>query len=76
MVNAEARIEEALRQPDTVIQSRSDLEVRLYHRFYAQTPVGAKYLCAVVRWRSDNAFLITAYFTDRPKRGAVLWTKE
>jgi hypothetical protein len=75
MAGSEQRIEATLREPDVVIQSRSDVEVRLYHRHYAQTPVGAKYLCAVVKWRSDDRFLITAYRTERPKRGAVLWTK-
>lgn len=52
----------------------SDPEVRLYHRFYEESAVGAKHLCAVVKWHGDDAFLITAFYTDHPKRGTVLWT--
>ena len=73
MVGEEAHIAETLAQPVVVIQSGSDPDVRLYHRLYSASAVGQKYLCAVVKWRSDDAFLITAYFTDRPKRGVVLW---
>ncbi|HEU4760185.1 MAG TPA: hypothetical protein VFT91_09430 [Dehalococcoidia bacterium] len=75
MVGEEVHIEETLRDPDVVIQSRSDPEVRLYHRLYQTAALGQKYLCAVVKWRSDDAFLITAYFTDTPKRGTQLWTR-
>ena len=74
MAEEEARIAETLAHPDIVIQSRTDPEIRLYHRFYSTSAVGAKYLCAVVKWRSEDAFLITAYYTDRPKRGPVIWT--
>ena len=76
LAGEESRIAETLDQPNVVIQSASDPEVRLYHRFYETSAVGGKHLCAVVKWRSDDAFLITAYFTDRPKRGAVLWTSK
>ena len=76
MVGQDERIAATLASPDIVIQSSSDPEARLYHRFYAETPVGAKHLCVVVKWRIDDAFLITAYFTDRIKRGTALWTKQ
>ena len=74
MAGEESRIAEALAQPDLVIQSASDKGVRLYYRFYQTSAIGAKHLCAVVKWGSDGPFLITAYFTDRPKRGTLLWT--
>lgn len=57
--------------------SVSDSTVRLYYRFYRQTRVGDRYLCAVVKLRrEDDAFLITAYLTDRVKRGVQLWPEE
>ena len=76
MAGEEARIAETLAAPDAVIRSGSDPEVRLYHRFHETSAVGAKHLCVVVKWREDDAFLITAYFTDRPKSGDTLWTIE
>ena len=73
MEGQETRIAETLRQPEVVVQSNTDPDVRLYHRSYDTATLGRKYLCAVVKWRRDDAFLITAYFTDRTKRGVVLW---
>ena len=75
MIGEEPRIAETLAEPDVVIQSESDPEVRLYHRVYNHPIVGQKHLCAVVKWRSDDRFLLTAHFTDKVKRGWVLWTK-
>ncbi len=74
MMSQEARVAETLRTPDVVVQSPSDFDVRLYHRLYIDSPVGEKHMCAVVKWLPDDAFLITAHFTDKPKRGIVLWT--
>ena len=48
MINLESAIEEALAQPDQVVQSLSDTRTRLYYRLYGATPVGEKYLCVVV----------------------------
>jgi hypothetical protein len=38
--------------------------------------VGGKHLCVVVKVRQDDAFVVTAYLTDRVKKGTVLWPKE
>jgi hypothetical protein len=34
-----------------------------------------KYLCVVVKVVSEDAFIVTAYYTDAVKKGAVLWEK-
>jgi len=47
--------------------------VYLYYRFYEQTIVGAKWLCVVIKDNSDDAFIITAYLTDKLKQGLELW---
>jgi hypothetical protein len=69
-------VEETLESPDVVVQSLSDPEARLYYRFYARTLVGGKHLCVVVKLRGDDAFVVTAYFTDQVKRGTVLWQRK
>ncbi len=61
--------------PEHVVQSRSDVEVRLYYRYLFGTIVGDKYLCVVVKLRSGDAFVLTAYLTDEIKRGHRLWPK-
>jgi hypothetical protein len=73
MRGQETHVEETLAAPEAVVQSRSDPDVRLYYRVYETEEVGRKYLCAVVKWRTDDPFLITAHFTDRMKRGSHLW---
>ena len=62
-----------LQAPAEVRVSRSDLTVRLFYEFYSQTTIGGKWLCVVVKYVVDDAFVITAYLTDRLKTGERLW---
>ena len=73
MAGMAGEIERVLRTPQLVRRSRSDDVVRLYYEFYAQTLVGGKWLCAVVKYVPDDAFIVTAYLTDKPKPGEDLW---
>ena len=66
-------IERILRQPQLVRRSRSDEAVWLFYEFYAQTIVGGKWLCVVVKYAENDAFVVTAYLTDKPKIGEDLW---
>ena len=77
MQGQEGRSAETLGEPELVIQSRTDPDVRLYYRSCETSALGGgMYICAVVKWRQDDAFLITAYFCNRPKRGTVLWPSQ
>ena len=66
-------IERVLTKPHTVRRSRSDDDVRLFYEYYAQTIGGGKWLCVVVKCLQDDAFVVTAYLTDKPKAGENLW---
>ena len=68
-----AEIERVLLQPQLVRRSRADEAVRLFYEFYAQTIVGGKWLCVVVKYPENDAFVVTAYLTDKPKAGEDLW---
>ena len=35
--------------------------------------VGGKWLCIVVKYEEHDAFVVTAYLTDKPKAGEELW---
>ncbi len=76
MAGIESRLAETLGRPESVIRSASDDEARLYYRLYTDTPVGEKLLCVVVKAKEDDAFVLTAYLTDKLKRGEVLWRAE
>jgi len=73
MVDMRFQLEIVLQNPEVVRQSRSDSQVYLYYRFYEQTIVGAKWLCVVIKDNSNDAFVITAYLTDKLKQGLELW---
>ena len=73
MVGLEQAIADTLRQPSLVIQSVSDKSATLHYRFYFGTRVGDKWLCVVVKYSALDTFVLTAYLTDKPKKGIQLW---
>lgn len=73
MAGLETALAETLEHPALVIQSRSDPSAQLSHRYYLGTRVGDKWLCVVVKYVADDAFVLTAYLTDKPKKGEQLW---
>ncbi|MEA2338352.1 MAG: hypothetical protein QOE82_2359, partial [Thermoanaerobaculia bacterium] len=74
MANLEFEIEETLLNPERLVQSVSDPAVHLYYyyRFYFRTLVGGKYLCVVVKVGAKHPFVLTAYLTNRMKKGVTL----
>ena len=75
MVGMEAEIKRVLQAPAEVRVSRSDDTVKLFYEFYARTPVGGKWLCVVVKYVPNDAFVVTAYLTDQLKAGETIWPK-
>ena len=75
MVGLEGAIGVTLLRPEVVVRSRSDPEVRLHYRFQRSTRVGDTHLCVVVKITRTGAFVLTAYLTDKIKRGVQLWPR-
>jgi hypothetical protein len=73
MQNMRDEIIRTVRAPAEVRVSRSDTNVRLFYEFYARTQVEDKWLCVVVKYLENDAFVITAYLTDKLKAGEILW---
>ena len=73
MVNMASAVEDTLRKPQLVVRSTADETANLNYRYYYGTEVGDKWLCVVVKYATDDAFVLTAYFTDKPKKGEQLW---
>ena len=76
MVGQIEKLEETLKSPDTIILSKTDESVQLYYKNYFKTPVTNKFLCLVVKILENEGFIITSYFTDSIKKGAIIWTKK
>jgi hypothetical protein len=75
MAGMESALAETLGDPQLVIRSQTDETATLNYRYYLQTLVSGKWLCVVVKYSDADAFVLTAYLTDKPKRGEVLWRK-
>ena len=73
MQGLEQAIEDTLLTPARVVQSLSDPGARLYYRLYVGTLVGDKFLCVVIKFDKDDAFVLTAYLTDEIKKGTEIW---
>jgi len=73
LVGMESDIPAVLSQPQLVQRSRSDAAVQLFYSFYSKTLVGGKWLCVVVKYEQADAFVVTAYLTNKPKAGEDLW---
>ena len=76
LMGMEGEIEHVLQSPIEVRVSLADNAVRLFYEFYAQTGVGGKWLCVVVKYLTDDAFVITRYLTDGLKAGETVWPKK
>ena len=73
MINQRERLIETLTQPDLVIATVKDDKVHVYHRLYETTPVTHKFMVVAVKMEMDDAFVLTAYFTSRVKKGRTVW---
>jgi hypothetical protein len=75
MAEIESEIATTLLNPEVVRQSNTDKSVHLYYCYKTQTIVGEKWLCVVVKMLENDAFIITAYLTDKLKKGVQLCPK-
>jgi len=75
MTGVEDQLEITLRDPELVIRQSSDPRITLSYRFRRGTLVGDKWLCVVVKYIETDAFVLTAYLTDKPKQGDRLWPR-
>jgi hypothetical protein len=73
MVALLAIAEQTLAEPERVVTSLSGPDSILYYRSYTATVVGDKLACIVVKSIDHDPFILTAYFTDRVKKGDVIW---
>ncbi|MBW4678881.1 MAG: DUF4258 domain-containing protein [Microcoleus vaginatus WJT46-NPBG5] len=73
MAGMEIAIEQTLQNPEVVRKSRTDETALLHYHYYTGTLVGDKWLCVVVKYTVEDAFVLTAYFTDKQKKGEQLW---
>jgi hypothetical protein len=69
MSGRDSDVRATLEAPDEVRQSRTDPAVLLFYKVDKPN----RWTCAVVKRRTGDAFLITAYPTDAIKEGTRIW---
>lgn len=69
----ESKIKETLKKPEWVKRRVYSRDILLFYRYYKRTPVTGKYLAVGVKLLNSEGFIVTAYFTDRVKRGDFIW---
>lgn len=67
------RIKETLEHPESIVVTEADETVHVYQRFYDSTAVTSKYLLVAVKILDQDAFILTAFFSSRPKKGKTIW---
>lgn len=75
MLNQQYRVEEALSDPEEVRESLKDKSIWLYYKKYSNTPVTEKYILVIVKVLNSGGKIITSFFTDRIKKGELIWKK-
>ncbi len=73
MVGQQARIVQTLAAPELVVATSLGTSVYVYYRFYTSTPVTNKYLHVAVKLTQADAFVLTAFYSRRQKRGKTIW---
>lgn len=75
MENQLSKVEETLVDPDEVRESVRSSSVWLFYKLYTKTSVSRKYLLVAVQVLDGEGFIVTAFFTDKVKRGGLIWKK-
>ena len=47
----------------------------MYYKFFPRTVVSSKYLVLVIKYLNTEGTVATGYFTERIRKGDVLWRK-
>jgi hypothetical protein len=66
------KIKEVVQKPEVVLEGATK-DTRVCYRFYPSTPVTSKHLAVVIKVLDREGFIITSYFTERMRKGVVLW---
>jgi len=71
MDSQEEKISDTLKNPDVVKKSLHNESVLIFYKRYENTPVSSKYLAIVVKYKKEDRFILTAFFTDKIKEGEI-----
>jgi hypothetical protein len=75
LIAMEWAVRETLENPEEVRKSERAPHSRLYYRRYTNTVLGDKFMCVVVKFLENDAFISTAYLARKINPGELIWRK-
>jgi len=75
MKNQSFKIKETLVDPDEIRESVRAPSTWLFYKHYMKSPVSEKYLLVTVKVLNGEGFIVTAFFTDKVKKGELVWKR-
>jgi len=68
------KVNQTMKSPDFIKQgNRAD--TFMYYKFFPTTIIYRKYLVLVIKYLNTEGTVLTGYFTERIRKGDVLWRK-
>lgn len=58
-------IREALEKPDKIIDDEFSKSIKYFYRFHKHAKKPNRYLCVVINYLNEGAYVLTAYFTKK-----------
>ena len=69
------KVKQTVKTPDLIKQgNRADTFT--FYKFFSKTIVSPKHLVLVIKYLNIEGFLLTGYFTERIRKGEILWKKQ
>jgi hypothetical protein len=69
------KMKQAMKTPDLIKQGNRADTLMLY-KFFSKTIVSPKHLVLVIKYFNTEGFVITGYFTERIRKGEILWKRQ
>jgi len=69
------KVNQTMKSPDLIKQgNRAD--TFMFHKFFSKTIVSPKYLVLVIKYLNTKGLVPTGYFTERIRKGEILWKRQ
>ena len=67
MANFLEEIKEAIKNPNKITDTSSDINVRYYYKYYKHKESQNKYILVIVKYLNGEGFVISKYFVNNIK---------
>lgn len=69
------KVNQTMKSPDFIRQGNK-ADTFIFYKFFPETIVSQKYLALVIKYFNTEGVVITGYFTERIRKGEILWKRQ